>query len=124
MLAANLSLHYASQKQLFINYFFYFQAGAAVRILSNLFHAFNKHPRVQHSVFVALVVLCGRARLIGDLDTSTEQLNEYFKKWSLQTEQKRSLLRLIHGALINDGRSDQAAKVRFGIQIFCLKSRC
>ncbi|VDM29994.1 unnamed protein product, partial [Toxocara canis] len=57
--------------------------GAAVRVLSNLFHGFNKHPKVQHIIFVALVKLCGRARLIGDLDTNIEQINEYVKKWSL-----------------------------------------
>uniref|UniRef100_A0A915BIT8 Eukaryotic translation initiation factor 3 subunit M n=1 Tax=Parascaris univalens TaxID=6257 RepID=A0A915BIT8_PARUN len=85
--------------------------GAAVRVLSNLFHGFNKHPQVQHILFVALVRLCGRARLIGDLDTSIDQINEYVKKWSLNTQQHRSLLRLIHGALINDQRADQAAKI-------------
>uniref|UniRef100_A0A0M3ICA6 Eukaryotic translation initiation factor 3 subunit M n=1 Tax=Ascaris lumbricoides TaxID=6252 RepID=A0A0M3ICA6_ASCLU len=85
--------------------------GAAVRVLSNLFHGFNKHPQVQHILFVALVRLCGRARLIGDLDTNIDQINEYVKKWSLNTQQHRSLLRLIHGALINDQRADQAAKI-------------
>ncbi|VDM28691.1 unnamed protein product [Toxocara canis] len=85
--------------------------GAAVRVLSNLFHGFNKHPKVQHIIFVALVKLCGRARLIGDLDTNIEQINEYVKKWSLNTQHHRSLLRLIHGALINDQRADQAAKI-------------
>lgn len=66
---------------------------------------------MQHILFVALVRLCGRARLIGDLDTNIDQINEYVKKWSLNTQQHRSLLRLIHGALINDQRADQAAKV-------------
>lgn len=88
-----------------------FQASSAVRTLSNLFFAFNKHPRVQHALYVALVALCGRARIIGDLDTSTEKVNEYISRWSLDQKQQRSLLRLIHWALIHDGRADQAAKV-------------
>ncbi|VDO20909.1 unnamed protein product [Brugia timori] len=85
-------------------------ASSAVRTLSNLFFAFNKHPRVQHSLYIALVALCGRARIIGDLDTSTEKVNEYISRWSLDQKQQRSLLRLIHWALIHDGRADQAAK--------------
>ncbi|VDK67864.1 unnamed protein product [Litomosoides sigmodontis] len=85
-------------------------ASSAVRTLSNLFFAFNKHPRVQHALYVALVSLCGRARIIGDLDTSTEKVNEYISRWSLDQKQQRSLLRLIHWALIHDGRADQAAK--------------
>ncbi|VDK19121.1 unnamed protein product, partial [Anisakis simplex] len=85
--------------------------GAAVRVLSNLFHGFNKHPQVQHCLFVALVKLCGRARLIGDLDTNIKQINEYVKKWSLNIQQHRSLLRLIHNALITDQRADSAAKI-------------
>ncbi|EJD74978.1 hypothetical protein LOAG_17795 [Loa loa] len=85
-------------------------ASSAVRTLSNLFFAFNKHPRVQHALYVALVALCGRARIIGDLDTSTEKVNEYISRWSLDQKQQRSLLRLIHWALIKDGRADQAAK--------------
>ncbi|OZC11580.1 PCI domain protein [Onchocerca flexuosa] len=85
-------------------------ASSAVRTLSNLFFAFNKHPRVQHALYLALVALCGRARIIGDLDTSTEKVNEYINRWSLDQKQQRSLLRLIHWALIHDGRADQAAK--------------
>ncbi|VDN07582.1 unnamed protein product [Thelazia callipaeda] len=85
-------------------------AAAAVRTLSNLFSAFNKHPQVQHYLYVALVTLCGRARIIGDLDTSNEIVEQYIKRWSLNQKQQRNLLRLIHGALINDERADQAAK--------------
>lgn len=62
-------------------------------------------------LYVTLVTLCGRARIIGDLDTSNEKVNEYIKRWSLDQNQQRNLLRLIHWALINDGRADQAAKV-------------
>ncbi|VDN29749.1 unnamed protein product [Gongylonema pulchrum] len=85
-------------------------AASAVRTLSNLFFAFNKHARVQHMLYVALVTLCGRARIIGDLDTSNEKVNEYIRRWSLNRNEQRTLLRLIHWALINDGRADQAAK--------------
>ncbi|VBB29408.1 unnamed protein product [Acanthocheilonema viteae] len=70
----------------------------------------SNHPRVQYALYVALVALCGRARIIGDLDTSTEKVNEYISRWSLDQKQQRSLLRLIHWALIHDGRADQAAK--------------
>lgn len=66
---------------------------------------------MQHALYVTLVALCGRARIIGDLDTSTEKVNEYINRWSLDQKQQRSLLRLIHWALIRDGRADQAAKV-------------
>lgn len=85
-------------------------AGAAVRTLSNLFFGFNKHPSIQYVIFTALVKLCGRARIIGDLDVSTEKIDEYIKKWSLNKQQQRSLLRLIHSALLQDHRADQAAK--------------
>ncbi|VDN49765.1 unnamed protein product [Gongylonema pulchrum] len=61
-------------------------------------------------LYVALVTLCGRARIIGDLDTSNEKVNEYIRRWSLNRNEQRTLLRLIHWALINDGRADQAAK--------------
>lgn len=87
------------------------QIGAAVRILSNLFYGFNTFPRVQYALYVALVKLCGRARIIGDLDVSPDKVNEYVKKWNLNKDQQRNLLRDIHAALINDQRSDQAAKV-------------
>lgn len=89
--------------------------GAAVRILSNLFHGFNIFPRVQYALFVALVKLCGRARIIGDLNVSLEQVNEYIKKWSLNKEQHRNLLRDIHVALINDQKADQAAKAMMAL---------
>ncbi|MFH4979201.1 hypothetical protein AB6A40_005910 [Gnathostoma spinigerum] len=84
--------------------------GAAVGVLSNLFHGFNQHPRVQYILYVALVKLCGRAHLMSDIDTSTEKIVEFAKKWSLSREEERSLLRLIHSALIGDQKADQAAK--------------
>lgn len=92
------------------------QAGAAVRVLSNLFVAFpgkEKTEKVQHRLWIALVAVCGESRLIGELDTSLDTLKKHFERWKLSVAEQREALRGLHTALLDDLRADHAGKVFF-----------
>lgn len=89
-------------------------AGAAVRVLSNLFVAFpgkEKTEKVQHRLWIALVAVCGESRLIGELDTSLDTLKKHFERWKLSVAEQREALRGLHTALLDDLRADHAGKV-------------
>lgn len=87
------------------------KAGAAVRVLSNLFHGFSNQPTWQHEIYIALVKLCARADLISELPTDVETLRKYFKAWNLSIDGERRVLRMVHEALVEGQRTDAAAQV-------------
>ncbi|CAD5220728.1 unnamed protein product [Bursaphelenchus okinawaensis] len=87
------------------------QAGVAVRILSNVFHMYTDRPKLQLSVFKALVKIAGQARITKFTDTSIDQVENYVKALGLDVEGKRDLLRVLHKALLADARHDAAAEV-------------
>ncbi|WKY08521.1 hypothetical protein Q1695_007780 [Nippostrongylus brasiliensis] len=86
-------------------------AGHAVHVLSNLFRGFAAHPKIQETLYRALVAMCSEARMIGELDCSTENLQKQFKHWGTAVDGQRDILRLVHVGLLADQRADQAAKV-------------
>ncbi|CAI4222160.1 unnamed protein product [Auanema sp. JU1783] len=86
-------------------------AGFSVRVLSNIFRGFAAHATIQEEVYRSLVAMCSESRLIGELDCSVEALEKQFSRWNTSTEGKRDILRLVHLALLNDQRADQAAKI-------------
>lgn len=86
-------------------------AGAAARVLSNLFHGFAKIGDIQQVVFERLVVICHRARLISDVDTDIAVIDGHMKNWGTNREGRQRILRALHAALLHDERADQAAKV-------------
>ncbi|RCN48320.1 PCI domain protein [Ancylostoma caninum] len=86
-------------------------AGHAVHVLSNLFRGFAAHPKIQETLYRSLVSMCSEARMIGELDCSTETLQKQFKQWGTSLEGQRDILRLVHVGLLEDHRADQAAKV-------------
>ncbi|EYB88583.1 hypothetical protein Y032_0244g3513 [Ancylostoma ceylanicum] len=86
-------------------------AGHAVHVLSNLFRGFAAHPKIQETLYRSLVSMCSEARMIGELDCSTETLQKQFKQWGTSLEGQRDILRLVHVGLLEDHKADQAAKV-------------
>ncbi|GMT22263.1 hypothetical protein PFISCL1PPCAC_13560, partial [Pristionchus fissidentatus] len=90
-------------------------AGAAIRVLSNLFRGFVRLPKVQERIFSALLDLCREARLVSEMDVSQATLTGYFERWGSDTVMRRSILRKLHAALIADNRADQAAKVMIAL---------
>nr|CDJ93895.1 Aminoacyl-tRNA synthetase and Proteasome component region PCI domain containing protein [Haemonchus contortus] len=86
-------------------------AGHAVHVLSNLYRAFAAHPKIQEVLFRSLVAMCSEARMIGELDCSTENLQKQFKQWGTAVDGQRDILRLVHIGLLEDQKADQAAKV-------------
>ncbi|CAB3406365.1 unnamed protein product [Caenorhabditis bovis] len=86
-------------------------AGIAVRVLSNLFKGYSNFKKIQAMTYKALVEMCAESRLIGELDCDIETLNEKFAYWETPVEGQREILRLVHNALLNDHRPDQAAKI-------------
>ncbi|VDL74057.1 unnamed protein product [Nippostrongylus brasiliensis] len=72
------------------------QAGHAVHVLSNLFRGFAAHPKIQETLYRALVAMCSEARMIGELDCSTENLQKQFKHWGTAVDGQRDILRLVH----------------------------
>ncbi|VDO68134.1 unnamed protein product [Heligmosomoides polygyrus] len=86
-------------------------AGHAVHVLSNLFRGFAAHPKIQETLYRALVSMCSEARMIGELDCSTENLQKQFKQWGTAVDGQRDILRLVHLGLLADHKADQAAKV-------------
>ncbi|PIO70094.1 PCI domain protein [Teladorsagia circumcincta] len=87
------------------------EAGHAVHVLSNLFRGFAAHPKIQEVLYRALVAMCSEARMIGELDCSTENLQKQFKQWGTAVDGQRDILRLVHIGLLEDQKADQAAKV-------------
>jgi len=90
-------------------------AGAAVRVLSNLFWGFSTQPAVQHRLYMALLTLCSRAHLMTDLPADVDTLKKHIANWKLSTEQQRKLLRQVHEALLSNQRADEAAKVMIAL---------
>ncbi|ETN86704.1 PCI domain protein [Necator americanus] len=86
-------------------------AGHAVHVLSNLFRGFAAHPKIQEILYRSLVAMCSEARMISELDCSTETLQKQFKQWGTSLEGQRDILRLVHVGLLEDLKADQAAKV-------------
>lgn len=65
--------------------------------------------------------MCSEARMISELDCSTETLQKQFKQWGTSIEGQRDILRLVHVGLLEDHKADQAAKVSWiGWLIFLL----
>ncbi|CAJ0962817.1 unnamed protein product, partial [Mesorhabditis belari] len=86
-------------------------AGAAVRVLSNLFRGFAKIGDIQQVIFESLISICDSSRLISDIDTSVPVIEGYMKAWGTDREGRQRILRALHVALLHDERADQAAKV-------------
>lgn len=55
--------------------------------------------------------MAGRARLTQFLDIGTIKIDEFAKRWQLDVEKRRELYRMLHAALCQDERHEQAAEV-------------
>ena len=89
----------------------FFQAGHLVTVFSNLFQFYDQHPTIKSFIFKILVELAGRAHLTKSFDTSLSTLKKSFEEWELQVDEQREILRILHTALLADGRTKQAAEV-------------
>ncbi|EYB88582.1 hypothetical protein Y032_0244g3513 [Ancylostoma ceylanicum] len=71
----------------------------------------RKAAYFKETLYRSLVSMCSEARMIGELDCSTETLQKQFKQWGTSLEGQRDILRLVHVGLLEDHKADQAAKV-------------
>lgn len=72
---------------------------------------YTDRPGIQLKAFTTLLEIAGKAKVTRFADTSLEAVNKYAADWKLTVEEKRDLLRVLHGALVSDGRVDAAAEV-------------
>jgi hypothetical protein len=94
------------------------RAGAAIRVLSNLFyglHASKSAPQTRFHIYDDLVTLCAHAKLIAELPTDLAKLTVWFAEWNVTVDNKRALLRKLYDALGEAGDASQSATIMLAL---------
>lgn len=86
-------------------------AGYAADVFSNLFHFYEAHPNMKIFIFKVLLQLAGKAKITELIDLKSTTIDTYIKNWKLSVEEQIELLRILHHALLEDGRGRDAAEV-------------
>ncbi|MEE6499107.1 hypothetical protein FKM82_003322 [Ascaphus truei] len=82
-----------------------------LQLLSNLFHGMDKSTPVRYTVYCALIKVAATCVAIAYIPADLDQVRKWISDWSLSTEKKHTLLRLLYEALVECKKSDDAAKV-------------
>ncbi len=76
------------------------KAGAALRVLSNLFHGFgvldSAQRATQYDIYCSMLRIGGESGLINELPANPDKLKLWFDDWKLDKEKRRHCLRLLH----------------------------
>ncbi|XP_075044151.1 eukaryotic translation initiation factor 3 subunit M isoform X1 [Mixophyes fleayi] len=80
-----------------------------LQLLSNLFHGMDKSTPVRYTVYCALIKVAATCGAIVYIPTDLDQVRKWINDWSLNTEKKHTLLRLLYEALVDCKKSDDEA---------------
>ncbi|XP_023593783.1 eukaryotic translation initiation factor 3 subunit M isoform X1 [Trichechus manatus latirostris] len=72
-----------------------------LQLLSNLFHGMDKNTPVRYTVYCSLIKVAASCGAIQYIPTELDQVRKWISDWTLTTEKKHTLLRLLYEALVD-----------------------
>ncbi|EDO34250.1 predicted protein [Nematostella vectensis] len=86
-------------------------AAARLRVLSVLFSGLPEKDPMRHEVYCTQLTIAAKASLVDDIPTELELVKGWLGLWDVDADQRRQVFRLLHGALHDEKRSEEASKV-------------
>lgn len=86
-----------------------------LRILGNLFTGFNESNSVRYEIYCSQLKLALQFGLTEFIETKLTEVKSWMNLWNIEVEKKRKCYRMLHSALKDDKRSDDATKVMLEI---------
>ncbi|CAK8694496.1 eukaryotic translation initiation factor 3 subunit M-like [Clavelina lepadiformis] len=87
------------------------KASISLKLLHNLFHGYDPKTPFLFNVYSTWIKVAGNSRNIQLVPTDLEQIETWLNWWKMGDDERRELLRLLYGAHINCGKSEEAATV-------------